>query len=244
MKTLVVVPTYNEAGNLPHLVERLFSLGIPDLELLVVDDNSPDGTAAIAEGLEAAHPQQIHVLSRAAKEGLGPAYIAGYKEALRLGADVVIQMDADLSHPPEYIPDFLESMGNADVVVGSRYVPGGGAAGEWGLLRRAISRWGDLYVRWAMGLHLRDTKSGFKGFRREVLEQLALDSLTSKGFIFQAEVAFRCQKMGFRIKEVPFIFQERGAGRSKMSLSIMGEALWRSFRIRWSGQGLREGTKT
>lgn len=243
MKTVVVVPTYNEARNLPDLVNQLFSLNVPDLELLVVDDNSPDGTAEVAEALETKHPHRIHVLRRATKEGIGPAYVAGFREALRLGANIVIQMDADLSHPPEYIPALLEGIKTADVVVGSRYVPGGGAAGEWGLLRRMLSRWGDLYVRWTMGLRLRDTKSGFKGFRREVLEQLALETLRSRGFIFQAEVAYRCQEMGFHIREMPFVFREREAGRSKMSLSIVEEALWRSFWIRWSGKGTRAGAK-
>jgi len=243
MKTLVVVPTYNEAGNLPDLVNQLFALNVPDLELLVVDDNSPDGTADAAEALGTKYPHRLHVLRRATKEGLGPAYIAGFREALRLGADTVIQMDADLSHPPEYIPALLEGIETTDVVVGSRYVPGGGATGDWGLLRRILSRGGDLYVRRVLGLRLRDTKSGFKVYRREVLERLPLETLRSRGFVFQAEVAYHCQEMGFRILEVPFVFQERKAGGSKMSLSIVVEALWRSFQIRWGGRGTRADAK-
>ena len=238
MKVLVVVPTYNEAENLPALVEQLFALNNPDLEILVVDDNSSDGTAAIAEGLGTSYPNRIHVLRRPRKEGLGRAYVAGFREALRLDAGIIVQMDADLSHPPESIPALLEGLTACDVVVGSRYVPGGGVAGEWGLLRRFLSRGGDLYVRWVMGLHVHDTKSGFKAFQRTVLEQVPIETLQSKGFIFQAEVIYWCQRMGFRIREVPFIFQDRRAGKSKMSLSIVLEGLWRPFQTRW----LRRGT--
>ena len=233
MKTIVVVPTYNEAENLPDLVEQIFTLNIAGLELLVVDDNSPDGTAETAETLGGRYPDRIHVLRRARKEGLGPAYVAGFREALRLGADVVIQMDADLSHPPRDIPAMLNAIKESHVVVGSRYMPGGGVAGDWGLLRRLLSRGGELYIRWVMGLRIRDTNSGFKAFRREVLEQLPLEALRSSGFIFQAEVIYLCQKMGFEIREVPYVFPDRKVGRSKMSLGIIVEALWRPFQIRW-----------
>lgn len=243
MNPLIVVPTYNEAETLPDLVNQLFSLNIPGLELLVVDDNSPDGTAAVAEALRTRHTHRIHVLRRARKEGLGPAYVAGFQEALRLGASVVIQMDADLSHPPAYIPALLEGIKSCDVVIGSRYVPGGGVAGPWGLRRWLLSRSGDLYLRWVLGLRIQDTKSGFKGFRQEVLRQLPLETLLSKGFIFQAEMAYHCQQMGFRIREIPFIFRERKAGRSKMSLPIVVEALWRPLQIRWSGKRTRRVTK-
>ena len=237
MKTLVVVPTYNEAGNLPYLTSQLLSLNVPDLELLVVDDNSPDGTAAVVEELKARHPGRVHVLRRPKKEGIGPAYVAGFREALRLEAAVVVQMDADLSHPPEYVPALLEGIKTYDVVVGSRYIAGGGIAGHWGFVRRLLSRGGDLYVRWILELHIQDTKSGFKAFRREVLEQISLETIRSSGFVFQAEVLYRCQKMAFRIQEIPFLFQERGAGRSKMSLAIVLEALWRCIQIRWAGPG-------
>ena len=239
MKTMVVVPTYNEAGSLPALVQHLFDLNFPGLELLVVDDNSPDGTAALAEALESRYPHRIHILRRPRKEGIGPAYVAGFREALRLEAGIIVQMDADLSHPPEYIPALLEAIKTCDVAVGSRYIPGGGVAGNWGLLRRLLSRGGDLYVQQVMGLRIHDTKSGFKGFRREVMEQIPLETLRSKGFIFQAEMVYRCQQMGARIQEVPFIFHERRAGHSKMGLRIVVEALWRSFQTRWT----RAGTK-
>ncbi len=234
MKILIVTPTYNEAGNIPVLVQHLFDLNIPALELLVVDDNSPDGTAAAAAALEKHYPNRIHVLSRPKKEGLGPAYVAGFQEALRLGADFVIQMDADLSHSPQYVPSLLQALDACDVAVGSRYIPGGGTSGKWGLRRRLISRGGDLYVRLVMGLRLTDTKSGFKGFRRGVLEQLPLEALRSKGFVFQAEMLYRCQQMGFRIREVPFVFQERRSGGSKMGLTILAEALWRCLQVRFT----------
>ena len=234
-KTLVVVPTYNEAGNLPMLSKLLFSLKIPNLELLVVDDDSPDGTAEVAERLADQHPGLIHVLRRSKKEGIGPAYIAGFQQALRMGADIVIQMDADLSHPPEYIPAILDGLKTYDVVVGSRYIHGGGIAGHWGIFRRVLSRAGDVYTRWVLGLHIQDTKSGFKGFRRGVLERISLETVRSKGFIFQAEIVYKCQKINSRILEVPFIFELRAAGNSKMSVSIVVEALWRSLQIRLIG---------
>ena len=243
MKVLVVVPTYNEAGNLSTLAQHLFDLRIAALELLVVDDNSPDGTAAEAEALERSYPGRIHVLRRPRKEGLGPAYVAGFREALRLQADVVIQMDADLSHPPEYIPAMLESIKACDVAVGSRYISGGGVASEWGIARRFLSRGGDLYVRWVMGLHLQDTKSGFKAFQRRVLEQLPLEALRSRGYIFQAELLYRCQQMGFSVQEVPYVFQERKSGGSKMSARIVVEALWRSFQVRWTRIGTNHKEK-
>ncbi|MBI4338692.1 MAG: polyprenol monophosphomannose synthase [Chloroflexi bacterium] len=234
MHTLVVVPTYNEAQNIPELASQLFALGLPGLHLLVVDDNSPDGTAEIADELNQAYPGRVHVLRRPAKGGLGPAYVAGFREALRLGAERVLQMDADLSHPTEAVPRLLDALDRCDVAIGSRYIPGGGVDQEWGLSRKAMSRGGDLYVRAVLGLPVHDTKSGFKAFRREVLERLDLDSLQSKGFIFQAEVLYRCRAMGYRLQEVPFIFYDRRAGRSKLNMAIITEALWRSILLRWS----------
>ncbi|MBI4201131.1 MAG: polyprenol monophosphomannose synthase [Chloroflexi bacterium] len=234
MKTIVVVPTYNEAGNLPQLADRLFAQGVPDMELLVVDDNSPDGTAAVAEALGARFSQKVYLLRRASKEGLGPAYLAGFREALRLGGEVVVQMDADLAHPPERIPGLLEALKGCDVVVASRYVAGGGVSPGWGASRRLLSRVGNLYVRWTLGLRVRDTNTGFKAYRREVLERLPVHKLRSKGFIFQAEVLYRCQQAGWRILEVPFVFHERQSGRSKMGFSILFEALWRCYQIRWT----------
>ena len=244
MKTLIIVPTYNEAKNLPLLLKQVMALGISGLELLIVDDNSPDGTAQVVEDTGAKYQNRVHLLRRARKEGLGPAYVAGFKEALRLGADVVIQMDADLSHPPQSIPVMLESIKVADVVVGSRYVPGGGVTSNWGLSRRLLSRGGDLYVRWILGLRVHDTKSGFKAFRRTVVESLPLEALHSKGYIFQSELIYLCQKMGFDVTEVPYVFLDRQEGRSKMSLRIIVEALWRSYQIRWAWRGIKQVNST
>ncbi|MBI4312176.1 MAG: polyprenol monophosphomannose synthase [Chloroflexi bacterium] len=244
MQSLIVVPTYNEARNVPELAAQLFALGLPDLHILVVDDNSPDGTADVAEGLNGTFPGRLHVLRRAAKEGLGKAYVAGFKEALRLGAGNVIQMDADLSHPPSAVPRLLEALETSDVAVGSRYIEGGGAVEEWGLLRKLISRGGDIYVRAVLGLPIQDTKSGFKAFRREVLENVGLDQLASAGYIFQAEFVFRCHKMGYRMREVPFVFQERRAGKSKMSVGILVEALWRSVWLRMKTRAIPRQVKT
>ncbi|MBI2170551.1 MAG: polyprenol monophosphomannose synthase [Chloroflexi bacterium] len=243
MQTLIVVPTYNEATNIPELAAQLFALGLPDLHLLVVDDNSPDGTADLAEGLNASYPGLVHVLRRKAKEGLGPAYVAGFKEALRLGAANVLQMDADLSHPTHSVPDLLAALKECDVAVGSRYMKGGGVAQEWNLLRKLMSRGGDVYVRMMLGLPIWDTKSGFKAFQRGVLEGVGLDGMSSRGYIFQAEFMYRCYKMGYRVKEVPFIFYERKAGTSKLSISIITEALWRSAWIRLRGKSFAPKAK-
>ena len=236
MNPLVVVPTYNEAENLPVLAQALFSLGLPDLQLLVVDDASPDGTAEVAEGLRATYPRRVHILRRPSKQGLGTAYVAGFTEALRLGARTIVQMDADLSHPPDSVPALLDCIKESDVAVGSRYIPGGGATEEWGLLRKLLSRGGDLYVRWLMGLDVKDTKSGFKAFKREALERLELDTMRSTGFIFQSEVLYRCRQLGLTVREVPYLFQARRSGRSKMSLGIVIEGLFRPILIRWSAR--------
>ena len=233
MDTLVVIPTYNEAANLPHLVRRIFSLEIPNLALLFVDDNSPDGTADIAQSYEADWPGSIHVLRRSTKDGLGPAYIAGVQEAVRLKAKYVVQMDADLSHPPEYIPALLESLNHCDVAVGSRYIPGGGATEDWGTFRHLLSQGGDFYVRAILGMHTRDSKSGFKAFRSVVLDSIDFGNIHSKGYIFQAEFLYLCHKFGYSVKEIPFVFQNRTAGRSKLSMRIIVEALWRPVFIRW-----------
>ena len=234
MKTLIVTPTYNEAANISDLVSRIFGLNVIELELLVVDDNSPDGTADQAEELGTDYPGRIHVIRRPQREGLGPAYVAGFQEALDLGACRIIQMDADLSHPPEYIPEFLSQLEYNDVVVGSRYVHGGRTDGRWSHRRRLLSTTGNLYTRLASGVQLQDPRSGFKGFRREVLKNIGLEQLRSRGFVFQTEVASRCQRLGYRTAEVPILFSARRAGSSKMSLGIIVEALWRLFLIRCS----------
>ena len=244
MKTVVVVPTYNEAKNLPELVERLFALSMGGLELLVVDDASPDGTAVVARDLGNSYPGRISVLEREAKRGIGPAYVAGFQKALELGADWVIQMDADLSHLPQYIPVILEQLSTYDVVVASRYVVGGDSDDSWGLKRRLLSRIGNFYTQIASGVCLKDPRSGFKGYRREVLENIGLTRLRSKGFIFQTEVAVRCQQMGSRVTEVPIVFYDRKEGQSKISFAIIFEAIWRLPLLRWQSKVSRDRNRT
>ena len=225
----VVVPTYNEANNLPELAERLFALDIPGLRLLVVDDGSPDGTEEVANGLG----RDVSVIQRGEKLGLGSAYVAGFKAALGQGSEYIIQMDADLSHAPEYIPEFLRDLEEADVVVGSRYVEGGGVDEQWSFKRKALSALANFGIRRVAGLAVRDATSGFKGFRRQTMGELDLDGFRCNGFAFQAEVAHACQRRGARVVEHPIVFQERVRGESKMSWGIVIEALWKLFPLRF-----------
>jgi len=233
----VILPTYNEAGNIERMVEAVGpKLGADD-RILIVDDNSPDGTGRIADGL-AREDARVEVLHRPAKEGLGPAYIAGFRRALEGGAGLVVQMDADFSHDPAYLPRLIAASALADLVLGSRYVPGGGIT-EWGAMRRLISRGGSLYSRVLLGVPERDLTGGFKCFRREVLEEIDLDTVAASGYSFQVEMTYRVLKAGFEVLEVPITFRERQAGNSKMSTSIVIEAAWRVPAIRLSGAGLR-----
>jgi dolichol-phosphate mannosyltransferase len=198
--------------------------------ILIVDDNSPDGTGLVADRLSEEDPR-VEVLHRSSKEGLGPAYIAGFRRALEGGAALVIQMDADFSHDPAYLPRLIAAADIADLVLGSRYVPGG-AITEWGAVRRAISRGGSLFSRAILTVPVRDLTGGFKCFRREVLEGIDLDSVAASGYSFQVEVTYRVLKAGFDVLEVPITFRERQAGRSKMSPAIVAEAAWRVPAIR------------
>jgi dolichol-phosphate mannosyltransferase len=229
MKSLVVTPTYCEAANVTTLLDRV--LAACDSDVLVVDDNSPDGTA----GLVRAHPQyhhRVHLLSRAGKEGLGAAYRAGFAWALEAGYDDVVQMDADLSHPPERLTALLAALDTADVAVGSRYVPGG-ALRDWPLRRRLISRAGNVYVRLVLGLPVHDATAGFKAFRADALTRIgALDSV-SNGYCFQIENTWRASRRGLVVTEVPITFTDRGKGESKMSPAIVREALLRVLVWRW-----------
>ncbi len=231
---MVIVPTYNEAENIAALLERLFGLGIAGLRVTIVDDNSPDGTGKIAEELaHEKYPGKVEVLHRPGKMGLGPAYITGFQHALHKGAAYIVEMDADFSHDPAMLKRFLEVMPESDVAVGSRYVEGGSLDKRWKLLRRVISKGGSIYARAILGLKVRDTTAGFKMFRRETLERLPLDNIRSNGYCFQVEVAYLCQKYGFRVTEVPIHFSERVAGYSKMSPRIAIEAAWKVWQIRF-----------
>jgi dolichol-phosphate mannosyltransferase len=221
----LVLPTYEEARNVERLVEQVRAKLPPGAQVLIVDDDSPDGTGEIAARL-AAEEEAVHFLHRPVKEGLGPAYIAGFRQALAAGAGLVVEMDSDFSHEPAYLPRLLEAAEHADLVLGSRYVPGGGV-GDWGAVRRAISRGGSVYARLVLGVGVRDLTGGFKCFRREVLEAIDLDTVRSRGYAFQVEMTYRAIGLGFDVVEVPIVFRDRQAGSSKMSRSIVLEAIWR-----------------
>jgi dolichol-phosphate mannosyltransferase len=221
----LVLPTYEEATNIERLLSAARDKLPADAHVLIVDDNSADGTGEIAARLEREH-EGIHYLHREAKEGLGPAYIAGFRRALAEGAGLIVEMDADFSHEPAYLPRLLEAAERADVVIGSRYVPGGGVS-DWGALRRVISRGGSAYARFVLGSDVRDLTGGFKCFRREVLEAIDLGAVRSRGYAFQVEMTYRALELGFKVVEVPIVFRDREAGSSKMSRSIVLEAIWR-----------------
>ncbi len=235
MRVAVVVPTYNESGNLPLLVEQLEALAVDGLGFIVIDDGSPDGTGQVADRLAAARLGRFIVVHRQGKYGLGTAYVAGFKAALDAGAEQVVQMDADLSHPSAEIPAMLAKLGDADVVVGSRYTRGGRLDPAWGFKRRQTSAWGNRGIRCVMGLKVKDATGGFKAYRRSALEAVGLDRLRVTGFGFQAEVAYRCQKAGLKVVEHPILFTDRKYGRSKMSLGIIIEAFWRLTLLRLRG---------
>ena len=221
----VCVPTYNERDNVEALVtqvrQALVGAGI-DGHVLVVDDGSPDGTGQIADDM-AARDDRVHVLHRTSKEGIGPAYRAGFRHALANGADLILEMDCDFSHDPCDVPRLIAAANDADVVLGSRYVPGGGVA-EWGIVRRAISRGGCLYAQAWIGTSVRDLTGGFKCFRREVLEAIPLDDVSGAGYVFQVEMTYRALLQGFSVVEVPITFTDRTKGQSKMSRGIVVEA--------------------
>ena len=227
----VVLPTYEEATSIEQLVAAARAKLPASAQILIVDDNSPDGTGEIAARL-AQEDSAIHFLHRPLKEGLGPAYIAGFREALAGGAGLVVEMDADFSHEPAYLPRLLEAAERADLVIGSRYVPGGGVS-DWGGLRRAISRGGSAYARFVLGVRVRDLTGGFKCFRREVLEAIDLDAVRARGYAFQVEMTYRAIELGFDVIEVPIVFRDRQAGSSKMSRAIVLEAIWRVPMLRF-----------
>jgi dolichol-phosphate mannosyltransferase len=221
----VILPTYNEAENLERIAGAVLENLPASGRVLIVDDNSPDGTGQIADRL-AASKESIAVLHRKVKEGLGPAYLAGFHVALEAGAERIIEMDADFSHDPAFLPRLIEATERADLAIGSRYVPGGGVT-EWGAVRRFISRGGSAYARIALGLPIRDLTGGFKCFRREVLEAINLDTIEARGYAFQVETTYRAIRAGFRVVEVPIVFQDRRDGTSKMTKAIVAEAMWR-----------------
>ncbi|OGO71031.1 MAG: glycosyl transferase [Chloroflexi bacterium RBG_19FT_COMBO_56_12] len=232
-KIVVVIPTYNEVDNLLEITSALFALDVQDLELLIVDDNSPDGTGQMADSLAAQYPGRFHVLHRPGKLGLGTAYIEGFLWALDRSADLVIQMDADFSHSPAYIPRMLELITEVDVVVGSRYVPGGRLDERWSWGRWFLSWWANsVWVRLILGTHTRDATAGFKCWRASALRQLGLENICSNGYVFQVEMCYVAEKAGLRIREIPIYFEDRRIGQSKMSVPVKLEAAVKVFEIR------------
>ncbi len=231
-EALIIIPTYNERENLKSLCDQVLT-ALPSADLLIVDDNSPDGTGQLADQM-AAENQRISVLHRSGKLGLGTAYIAGFRYALSKGYEFVFEMDADFSHDPVYLPALLgAAKDGAGVVIGSRRVPGGGTE-NWGLSRQLISAGGSLYARTILGLDVRDLTSGFKCFRREVLAAIDLDAVRSNGYSFQIEMTYRAVRKGFSVTEVPIIFIDRRAGQSKMSSKIFAEAMGMVWRLRFA----------
>ena len=229
LRALVCLPTYDEKDNVVPMTEAILA-ATPDVDVLIIDDNSPDGTGQLADGIAAREPR-VKVLHRAGKEGLGKAYLAGFEWALGQGYELILEMDADFSHDPKYLPGMLEAARGADLVLGSRNVPGGGTV-NWGLGRKFISRGGSLYARTILGIPVRDLTGGFKCFRRKVLESIDLPTVECSGYAFQIELTFRALRRGFRVVELPIVFVDRRVGQSKMSKRIVLEALRKVWSIR------------
>lgn len=239
MRITVVIPTYNEAENLPKLVSALFMLPL-EVSILIVDDNSPDGTGRVADELAAAFPGRLAVLHRPGKLGLRSAYLDGFRLALDGGAEAIAQMDADFSHDPQMLISMAERLSTCDVVLGSRYVPGGSLDERWSLWRKALSAFGNFYARTILGLPLRDVTTGFRLWRRAALLAMPLECIRASGYIFLVEMAYLAYCLEFRFGEVPIHFAERRAGKSKMSLKIQVEAALRVWQVWWSYRDLRK----
>lgn len=230
VRGLVITPTYNERENLPRLVPMVLAQD-PRLEMLIIDDASPDGTGQVAEDIAAAEPR-FHVLHREGKLGLGTAYLAGFKWALERGYDWIFQMDADFSHDPSHLPQFIEALADFDVVLGSRYLDGRVTVVNWPMGRLLLSYFANVYARFATGLPIADLTGGYKAFRRPVLEAIELDRVESEGYAFQIEMSLRAWKKGFRLGEIPIVFVDRTVGESKMSKRIVREAVWKVWKLR------------
>lgn len=239
-QTTVVMPTYNEAENLPLMIDALLALPI-DLHILVVDDNSPDGTGQIADRIAADHPDQVAVLHRPGKGGLGPAYLAGFQRAIEMGAEYLIQMDADFSHQPKYVPQLIEKAneGGYDSVIGSRWTNGGGVDESWSVLRKLLSWFANgVYVRTILGIPIADCTGGFRLWRRETLLGMGLDRVRSNGYIFQVEITYIAYRLGYSFAEVPIFFPDRVRGQSKMGSKIIMEAAFRVWQVKFRHHSL------
>ncbi|MBC8505798.1 MAG: polyprenol monophosphomannose synthase [Anaerolineales bacterium] len=238
MKITIVIPTYNELENLPKIVSAVFELPLPELKVLVVDDDSPDGTGKLADELVKQYPSRLSVLHREGKLGLGTAYIRGFEKALADGAEYIVQMDADFSHPPEKIVEFAETIKHCDVVIGSRYVRGGELDKNWPFWRKALSWFGNYYARFILNASVLDVTGGFRFWRRDTLLGIPLDRVRSNGYAFQIEMIYIAHRLGYQSKEVPIYFAERDLGKSKMSIKIQIEAAYRVWQMRNSYQDL------
>ncbi len=230
VKTIVILPTYNEAENICPMVEAIFAQ-IPSTQILIVDDNSPDGTGKIADNLAKNKPEQVFVLHRPKKEGLGKAYLEAFHQVLKMNVDQIIQMDTDFSHPPSLLPKLLEALRQYDFVLGCRYIKGGGTQ-NWSFKRRLLSRMGNLYAKTVLNLPIHDLTGGFKAFNRRVIEHLVTCPIDSQGYNFQIETTARALAAGFKCVEIPFVFIERENGTSKMSRGVVWEAVVKTFRLR------------
>lgn len=239
MKISLILPTYNEAENLPLLIPVLFELPIDNLNILIIDDNSPDGTGEIAEKLALNFPGKIKVVHRKGKLGLGSAYILGFKIALEKGADAICQMDSDFSHPPEKLPELISNLKSSNIAVGSRYIDGGSLDKKWPLWRKALSQWGNYYARTILKIPSQDVTGGFRLWSREVLKNIPLDRVISNGYIFQVEMAHLANLLGYKTTEVPIYFADRKWGESKMNFKIQIEAAFRVWQVRFIYRDLK-----
>lgn len=232
MKTTIVVPTYNEADNVRGLAEQLWALPLP-LDILIVDDASPDGTGQVADEIAQHNPGRFSVIHRTGLMGLGTAYLAGFHQALANGAEAIVQMDADFSHSPSYLPEMVAQLANYDVVIGSRYTPGGGTDKEWGLGRKLLSSWANFYARTILGLRTYDATAGFRAWRSQTLLGLGLQRIVSNGYVFQVELTYLTERLGYHTLEVPIYFEDRRIGHSKMSMKVKLEAAFRVWQVAW-----------
>jgi dolichol-phosphate mannosyltransferase len=238
LRIVVTIPTYNEAENLPKMVSALFALPL-DLKILIVDDNSPDGSGRIADELSAANPSRLSVMHRAGKLGLSSAYLQAFQTLFKNDVDAIAQMDADFSHDPATLVEMVKQLETCDLVIGSRYVPGGSTDIRWPIWRKGLSAWGNFYARTILGLPLRDVTSGFRLWRREKLQKMPLARIKASGYIFIVEMAYLSWILGFKIGEVPIYFSDRRAGKSKMSFRIQVEAALRVWQVLWDYRDLK-----
>jgi dolichol-phosphate mannosyltransferase len=244
LQITVIIPTYNEAENLPKLVSALFALPLQNLNLLVVDDNSPDETGRIADELSAQNPGRISVIHRSGKMGLRTAYLDGFKQAIAQGAEAVGQMDSDFSHDPQKLVEMAAALESADVAFGSRYIPGGSVDRQWPLWRKWLSAFGNYYARTILGFPLRDVTTGYRLWRRQAILGMPLERIQSNGYVFLVEMAYIAWRLGYRFAQVPIYFADRRWGKSKMSLKIQMEAALRVWQVKWNYRDLKRSGET